>query len=290
VTSEGRPSVVALGGGHGLSATLRAVREYAGDVTAIVSAADDGGSSGRLRESFPIPSPGDVRKCLVALGEPDGLWSRAFEYRFEAGELEGHALGNLVLAALAGLTGDFTTAIREAGLLVGAKGRVLPATTVPVVLKAEADGGEVRGQVAVQRARRIARISIVPPDAPAPPEAVEAILGADQVVIGPGSLFTSVLAVVAVPALREALRATRATRVYVCNLYPEVPETEGYDVAAHVAALEAHGLSVDVVVCDPTHMATGKLEVPSVEATLGARRDEGHDPKALAAVLSGLLA
>ncbi len=147
-----RPRVVALGGGHGLAASLSAVRRYASEVTAIVSVADDGGSSGRLREAFGIPAPGDIRRCLVALGDAGSLWGRAFEYRFETGELEGHAFGNLVIAGLAASTGDFTTALTEAGRLVGAAGRVLPATAGPVVLKAEVAGEEVVGQVRVQDA------------------------------------------------------------------------------------------------------------------------------------------
>ncbi|HZU72592.1 MAG TPA: uridine diphosphate-N-acetylglucosamine-binding protein YvcK [Acidimicrobiales bacterium] len=283
------PRVVALGGGHGLAATLSAVRRYAGDITAVVSVADDGGSSGRLRDTLGIPAPGDLRKCLVALGDPDSLWVDAFEYRFPAGELEGHALGNLVLSGLAGVAGDFQGALAEAGRLVRAVGRVLPATTVPVVLKATSAGGEVEGQVAVASAGRIAAVSVVPPDAPAPAEAVEAVMRADQVVIGPGSLFTSILAVVAVPAVREALARTRARKIYVCNLRPQVPETSGYDVAAHLDALSAHGLEVDAVVCDLTEMDLGPVSIPCMEAALGRADGPGHDPDRLAAVLSDLV-
>jgi len=132
-----------------LAATLQAVRRFAGDVTAIVSVADDGGSSGRLRQALQISPPGDLRRCLVALGDADGLWAQAFEHRFDAGELEGHALGNLVIAGLAATTGDFISALQQAGRLVNAVGTVLPATTTPVVLKAEVGGAEVEGQMAV---------------------------------------------------------------------------------------------------------------------------------------------
>ena len=283
------PAVVALGGGHGLAATLRAVRRYAGSVTAIVSVADDGGSSGRLRQTLDILPPGDLRKCLVALGEPGSVWARAFEHRFDAGELEGHPLGNLLLAGLASVTGDFTDAVREAGRLVGARGTVLPATTVPVVLKAEAAAGEVRGQVAVGEAGRITAVSIVPPDAEPPAEALEAIAAADQVVIGPGSLFTSLLAVVAVPGLCRALADTPARKVYVCNLRPQIPETEGFDVAAHGDALAAHGLEVDVVVADHTDIELGSVAIPCYEAELGLSEGAGHDPERLASVLSQLV-
>ena len=282
-------SVAALGGGHGLAATLRAVRRYADPVTAIVSVADDGGSSGRLRETFGILPPGDLRKCLVALGDPDSVWAEALEYRFGAGELEGHPLGNLVLAGLAAVTRSWPRALEEAGRLTGSVGRILPATVAPVVLKATTAAGEVHGQEAVTRSGAISAISLVPPDADAPAEAVTAILEADQVVIGPGSLFTSVLAAATVPALRDALTETAARKVYVANLRPQVPETEGYDVAGHVRALADHGVEVDVVVCDPATIELGDLAAPAVRADLGRPDGGGHDPARLAAVLADLV-
>jgi uncharacterized cofD-like protein len=269
--------VVALGGGHGLSSTLRAVRQYASDVTAIVSVADDGGSSGRLREALGIPPPGDIRRCLVALAAADSLWALAFEHRFDTGELDGHALGNLVIAGLTAATGDFTTAIEEAGHLLNAAGTVLPATAVPVTLKAEAASGPVHGQVRVQNTGRVSMVGLVPPDPPAPQAALDAIAAADQVVIGPGSLFTSVLAAAVVPDIRRALQETQATKIYVANLRPQIPETEGYDVAAHVDALLAHGVDVDVVLA---HSADRPLA-----------RDDGlaHDPDRLAKALADLV-
>ena len=294
-----RPRVVALGGGHGLAASLQAVRRYAATVTAIVSVADDGGSSGRLREAFGIPAPGDLRKCLVALGDPELLWSRAFEHRFDAGELQGHALGNLVIAGLTSATGSFTTALDEAGRLVGARGRVLPATVGPVVLKAEVEHGHVEGQVAVANTERIRGVSIVPVDAEPPPDALAALAEADQIVLGPGSLFTSVLAVLAVPAIREALRAAAATTaptarrrpriVYVCNLRPQVPETAGFDLADHLDALAAHGVVPDVALFDPLTMGRGLPKVPVVAADLSAPGGTGHDPAKLAASLADLV-
>jgi uncharacterized cofD-like protein len=290
------PRVVALGGGHGLAASLQAARRYAGEVTAIVSVADDGGSSGRLRDAFGIPAPGDLRRCLVALADQETPLARAFEYRFEAGELEGHALGNLVIAGLAAAMGDFPAALVEAGRLLGldqegrSGGRVLPATTGPVDLKAQVGDGEVVGQVHVHNTDEpITEVSLVPADAAAPEEAVEAIRAADQVVIGPGSLYTSVLAVLAVPALREAVAARRDGRVYVCNLRPQVPETAGFDAAAHVEALRAHGVVPDVVVHDPTAMPAGHLEAPVVEARLVRPDGLAHDPERLATVLARLV-
>ena len=285
----GGPRVVALGGGTGLSSTLRAARRYAGDITAVVSVADDGGSSGRLRSAFGIPAPGDLRKCLVALADDESVWTRAFEHRFDAGELDGHAVGNLVIAGLFATTGDFQAALDEAARLLGAEGRILPATTGPVVLKGVGADGEVEGQVALAASGRISAVSIVPPDAAPPAAAVEAIEAADQVVVGPGSLFTSILAVVAVPAIREALGSTRATKVYVANLRTQEPETSGYDTTAHVDALVAHGLIVDAVVHDPRGLPLGDLGVRLVEAEVASDSGRGHDPARLAAALADLV-
>ncbi len=283
-------SVVALGGGHGLAASLRAVRRYADDICAIVSVADDGGSSGRLRAAFGIPPPGDLRRCLVALARSESLWTQAFEHRFDAGELEGHAFGNLVIAGLADATGDFDAALVEAGRLLDTVGQVVPATRGPVVLKAvvQAASGDdsIQGQVAVAAATgRIVGVSLVPADPDPPPAALEALARADHVVIGPGSLFTSVLAVVAVPAIREALGATPGKKVYVCNLREQLPETAGYSVADHVDALRAHGLDVDVVLYHPGALPVGRLAVPGIERPLARPDGLAHDPSRLAAAL-----
>ncbi len=243
------PTVVVLGGGHGLASTIRAVRRYAGRVTAVVSVADDGGSSGRLRQIAGIPAPGDLRRCLVAMASETSLWAPAFEYRFPSGDLEGHALGNLIIAGLANVTGDFTSALEIAGGMVEAVGRVLPATAIPVVLKADVSGTEVVGQVNVSQAwGAISAVSVVPPDASVPDDVVSAILDADQVVIGPGSLFTSVLAVCVVPGILAALNARTGGRVYVCNLRPQLPETAGFDDADHLQTVLAHGIPIDVMV------------------------------------------
>ncbi|HUP85621.1 MAG TPA: gluconeogenesis factor YvcK family protein [Acidimicrobiales bacterium] len=279
------PKVVALGGGHGTAVTLQAARRYAGDVTAIVSVADDGGSSGRLRQTLGIPAPGDLRRCLVALSDPSAHpLAQAFEHRFD----DGHALGNLVIAGLTAATGSFIGALEEAARLLDAQGTVLPATSDPVVLKAVADRGEVEGQVNVANAGRITHVGIVPPDAAPPAQALEAIAAADQLVLGPGSLFTSVLAVIAVPAIRQALADARAPLVYLCNLR-ESAETLGFDVAAHLSTLVAHGLEPDVVLYDPTHMAKGGCDTRCVEADLAASDGHAHDPGKLARALADLL-
>jgi uncharacterized cofD-like protein len=285
------PGVVALGGGHGLATTLGAVRHYAGRVTAVVSVADDGGSSGRLRQIAGIPAPGDLRRCLVALAADGSLWARAFEYRFGSGDLEGHALGNLIIAGLANVTGDFGQALDVASQLLEGTGRVLPATSVPVVLKADVAGTEVVGQVNVaSSAGPIGAVSIVPPDAPVSDEVISALVEADQIVIGPGSLFTSVLAVCAVPAIGEVLASgTKARRIYVCNLRPQLPETAGFSDEDHLRAVLEHGITPDTVLTSRGSAAAPELGsmlgVPLVTADLARADGTGHDPDRLAAVL-----
>ncbi len=283
--------MVAVGGGHGTAVTLRAARRYAGSVTAIVSVADDGGSSGRLRELLDVVALGDMSKCLVALADPASVLASAFEHRFEEGELAGHALGNLILAGLVESTGDLVAGVRAAAELLGAAGDVLPATTERVVLKAESDTGQVAGQVAVSRAGNIKTVSLVPGDARPPELAVERILAADQIVIGPGSLFTSVLAAAAVGGIAEAVAHSRAQRVYVCNLRPQLPETAGLDVAAHLRALSRHNVSVDVVVCDTSRgMPLGELGISALDIPLTDGNALVHSPVKLAHALDSLLA
>ncbi len=297
------PTVVVLGGGHGLASTIRAVRRYAGRVTAVVSVADDGGSSGRLRQIAGIPAPGDLRRCLVAMASETSLWAPAFEYRFPSGDLEGHALGNLIIAGLANVTGDFASALEVAGGMVEAVGRVLPATAIPVVLKADVSGTEVVGQVNVSQAwGSISAVSVVPPDAPVSDDVVGAILEADQVVIGPGSLFTSVLAVCVIPGILAALTARTGGRVYVCNLRPQLPETAGFDDADHLQTVLAHGIPIDVMVAaGPTPTGPADLDpsadpatpstlfgVPVVRGPVARPDGTGHDPDELGAVLRQL--
>ncbi len=288
---------MAIGGGHGLAVTLRAARRYAGTITGIVSLADDGGSSGRLRDELGIVPPGDLRKCLVALADetsqPSRTLASAFEYRFASEEPSGHALGNLVIAALAASTGDLQQALDDAGALLGAVGRVVPASTEPVVLVATTDSGEIRGQTAVQRTAGIRRVVLDPIDVAAAPEALKAVTDADQVVIGPGSLYTSVLAALSVPELTRCLGLCSARRVYVANLRPQRSETAGYDVARHLVALQDHGVEIDVVVADTSAIALGAMDglgVQVVTAELAKANGLAHDPGRLAAVLADLVA
>jgi len=292
------PKVVALGGGHGLSVALRALREYAGEITAIVSVADDGGSSGRLRRDLDVPAPGDLRRCLVALAQADDApLSIAFEHRFTWGELAGHALGNLVLVGLAETIGDLTAALDEAGRMLGAVGRVLPATLEPVSMTACVGETRVTGQVAIAAAGehdRIRDVGLEPPDAAPPSDALRALAEADQVVIAPGSLYTSIVAVLCVPALRDAIRGARGTVVQVANLDTE-NETRRHDGTDHLMTVRDHGGRVDAFVFDPDH---GLAVDPEAVAAIGVRpvpvpisQADGlcHDPLQLAKALSALL-
>ena len=266
--------VTGVGGGHGLAATLRAARRYADGVSAVVTVADDGGSSGRLTRELGIPPPGDIRNCLVALAEPS-VMSELFQHRFETGALTGHTVGNLVIAALAEARGDFAEAVDEAGRLLGAAGTVFPSTTEVVSLRARVGGGEVRGQVAVaQTTAPIQAVYLEPSDPPAHPGAVAAIHDADQVVLGPGSLFTSLIATVLVPELKRALTATKGRKVFVCNARMQKGETLGLDAPAHVEALLAHAgpRSVDAVV-----VQSPEIPVDGVHADVSALRALGLD-------------
>ena len=285
------PDVVAIGGGHGLSQTLRAATRYARRVTAIVSVADDGGSSGRLRAELGIPAPGDIRRCLGALlREPVSPLGAALEHRFDSGALAGHAFGNLLIAALAASTGGFAEGVAEAGRLLGALGSVLPATVAPVDLKASGAFGEVDGQVQIMATSGVLQLSLVPSDAAAPAAAVSALREADQIVIGPGSLYTSVLAACCVPALRDAIATSAGQRIYVANLREQHPETAGYDVATHLAALGRHGIAFDLVLADPGALPIGTLPAGTrlVLAELGTERFTAHDPALLACELEAL--
>ncbi len=243
------PRVVAIGGGHGLSTLLSGLKEHTGAITAIVNVADDGGSSGRLRAEFGVLPPGDIRRCLAALAEVDeGLMKRLFEYRFPAGKgLEGHSFGNLFITALDDVTGSFDQAIQTASDVLAVRGRVVPSTLMDVTLSAELrvpDGAAPRTIAGESRIKTgglpIKRVYLSPSAVPAYPDAVRAIQEADLVVIGPGSLFTSLLPVLLIHDLLQALRTTSALRVYVCNVATEPGETDHFGVRAHLDALFEH--------------------------------------------------
>lgn len=292
------PSVVALGGGHGLATALAAVRRYAGSITAVVSVADNGGSSGQLRETLGIPAPGDLRRCLVALaGEGASAgWVSAFGHRFDEGELAGHALGNLVIAGMADFLGDFERAIEEAGRLLDVVGQVYPASAEPVGLRACVAGVMVEGQVAVAASTGpIERVELVPGNPAACAGAIQAIELAEQVVLAPGSLFTSLLPALLVPEIRAAVEATAGSVVQVCNLHPQKPETDGLDGTDHLRALRGHGVRVDTLLYQEAgalavdEAAVAGLGARAVAGDVGGRAARSHDPARLATALRALL-
>lgn len=240
--------VTVVGGGNGISAVLRGLASAARDghaleIAAVVATADDGGSSGRIRRERGGLPVGDFRNCLLALAPDPSPLARLFAHRYHGtGELAGHAVGNLMLAALAEQEGCYLRGLRTAGDLLGCAGRVLPATVDPVALHAELeDGSRIDGESSIGRSERsVRRVWLEPSDASAPPESVAAILEADLLVIGPGSLYTSLLSVLCVPSLAEALRTTRAARVLVSNLMTQPGETAGMRLNAHLEAIDAH--------------------------------------------------
>jgi uncharacterized cofD-like protein len=286
----GRPlsrKVVALGGGHGLYASLSALRRVTRQLTAVVTVADDGGSSGRLRRQFGVLPPGDLRMALAALCGDDAwgtTWSQVVQHRFSGYEdLGGHAVGNVLIVALWELLGDTVQGLDWVGRLLGAHGRVLPMASVPLDLEAEVEGADpgrpdeistIRGQVACAKTMgRVRSMSLVPADPPACPEAVAAVGAADWVVLGPGSWFTSVLPHLLVPGLAEALVTTRARRIVALNLAPQPGETEGFSPHAHLEVLADHApdLTVDVVLADRGAASGTVAELEKAAAILGGR-------------------
>lgn len=257
------PRVVAIGGGHGLATLLRGLKLYTRNLTAVVTVADDGGSSGRLRESFGILPPGDIRNCLAALSNDEQMLTQLFQYRFSSqGELEGHSFGNLFITALAEITGSFESAVAESGKVLSVSGRVLPSTLHDVKLVADMQLPDVAVQVRVQgesripkMAGKVRRVWLEPNDAPAYPPVIKAILNADMLVVGPGSLYTSLLPNLLVQDLLGALHASRAVKVYICNIATQVGETDSYTCYDHVRSLEEHvGDGIfDVVLCNDNY-------------------------------------
>ena len=306
---------MALGGGHGLAASLSALRHLTDRLTAVVTVADDGGSSGRLRREFGVLPPGDLRMALSALCD-DSDWGRTWrdvlQHRFaSAGALHDHALGNLLIVTLWELLGDTVTGLDWVGRLLGARGRVLPMAGVPMDVEASVVGVDpddptgltvVRGQVAVASTPgRVVGVRLVPPEPPACPQAVAAVREADWVVLGPGSWFTSVLPHLLVPELGAALHSTRARRCVVLNLGPQTGETDGFAPETHLEVLAAHApdLRIDAVLADPSSVED-PASLADVAASLGARMlirqvsaGDGtprHDPLRLAAAFRDMFA
>ena len=239
--------LVAIGGGTGLPSVLRGLKPITSNITAVVTVADDGGSSGRLRRDLNVLPPGDLRNNIAALADDESLMTRLFQYRFSQGDLDGHAFGNLFISALAGVTGSLEAALIETARVLNIQGRVLPATLDDVTLCATVrlpgnnEAVKICGESKITAAGgRIERIEIAPATVTAYSESVQAILDADLVILGPGSLYTSILPNLVVAGIAEALRATAAYKLYVCNVATQPGETTGYTVADHVLALEEH--------------------------------------------------
>src|ERR1039458_7884848 len=274
--------VVAVGGGHGTAVSLRALRRLTDEVTGVVSVADDGGSTGRLRALLNVAAVGDLRKCLGALADPDNPLTKSFEHRFSVGELDGHAVGNLLLVGLLDATGNLEESVRAVAQVMGVTGTIVPASCEGVVLLATTEEGPTRGETEVARSSSIRRISVEPANAAAPIVAVEAIERADLILIGPGSLFTSVLAACVIPGITQALAGTTAKKIYVANLHEQVPETEGYTLEDHVDALLRHGVVPNVVLVDHrSEFASQQCSLPVHIADLSGRNGMVHDVQKL---------
>jgi uncharacterized cofD-like protein len=279
------PRVVALGGGTGLSTLLRGLKKYTGNLTAIVTVADDGGSSGRLRKEYRILPPGDFRQCITALADVEPLMTTLFQHRFKEGSLNGHSFGNLFIMAMAEITGDFEHAIRESGRVLAVRGQIVPSTLRDVTLIAEMADGETRvgessiphangngdgdGHGALATATAIKRV-FLQPESTINPEAEEAILNAEMITVGPGSLYTSILPNLVVDGMAEALKASPAIKVFICNVATQPGETDFFRVSDHLKAIENHlGTNIfDFVVVN----SNNNFPLPTSAQTAGIKR------------------
>lgn len=309
------PRIVVIGGGTGLSVLLKGLKNYSNNLTAVVTVTDDGGSSGRIREMGMLP-PGDIRRCLVALAQTESLMDRVFEHRFTEGEgIRGHSLGNLLITALTDITGDFVGAITEVSKVLAVQGRVLPATAELVVLGATMmDETVVMGETSITSAGKpIREVFLDPPNCRAVPDALEAIREADAVVLGPGSVFTSIIPNLLVPEIGDALRSTRAIRIFVVNIMTQPGETTSFTASDHLEAVSRHlgPGHIDYVVVndapiDKERISRYRLEeaepvrfdqrelseqgVKCVRGSLLGKEDVAwHDPEALARTLMRII-
>jgi uncharacterized cofD-like protein len=317
MTTNRQPNVVIIGGGTGLPVLLRGLKQYPVDITAIVTVADDGGSSGRLRDDMQIPPPGDIRNVLAALSDVEPLIEEMFQHRFKTtNELSGHSLGNLILAAMTSITGNFVHAIQEMSKVLNVNGKVLPAANQSVVLHAEMeDGSIVSGESKIPfSGKRIKKVFLTPQNIRPLPETILAIRQADMIIIGPGSLYTSILPNLLVPRLGNEVCRAKAKKVYICNLMTQAGETHGFTASDHVAAIYEHmryafidtilvnnedipidiQLRYDEELAKPVHFDLPKLYELGLEVVPGeiASQTDGairHDTKKVAEILYSLL-
>lgn len=236
------PKIVVIGGGTGLSVLLRGLKDYTSNITAIVTVADDGGSSGRLRDEYGILPPGDIRNCLVALADTENLMEELFQHRFSSGTLAGHSLGNLLLTAMTEITGDFESAIKATSKVLAIRGQVLPSTLTDVCLYAElVDGRIIAGESNISKSDiRINKVSLKPDECCPVSEALSAIEEADGIILGPGSLYTSVIPNLLVKDLAKAIKGSRAPKIYACNIMTQPGETDDYSAADHIQGIIDH--------------------------------------------------
>src|SRR5437764_3176024 len=299
------PRVVAIGGGTGLSSLLRGLKIYTSNLSAIVTVADDGGSSGRLRDEYRILPPGDFRQCLIALADAEPLMKQLFDHRFTEGSLNGHSFGNLFIMAMADVTGNFEHALRESGKVLAVKGTIVPSTLQDVTLVASINGSNVEGESKIPKQNgRISQVFLKPDGAQVNPAAAQAILNAELVVIGPGSLYTSILPNLLVEGMVEAIKASPALKVLVCNLASQHGETDGYEVDDYIRVIHEHVGSnlFDFVLVNSnhSHMPTGgqsQVIFRAVDASknpevrfiaadvVNVRIPSHHDPDKLARVI-----
>jgi uncharacterized cofD-like protein len=313
----GQPRIVIIGGGTGLPVLLRGLKQYPVDITAIVTVADDGGSSGRLREDLHIPPPGDIRNVLAALSDVEPLVEEMFQHRFKTtNELSGHSLGNLILAAMTSITGNFVHAIQEMSKVLNVRGKVLPAANQSVILHAEfEDGTTVSGESKIPYSgKKIQRVFLTPGDIQPLPESIQAIRQADLIIIGPGSLYTSILPNLLVPRLGDEVCHAPARKVYICNLMTQAGETHGYTASDHVKAIYDHMKCAfidtilvnneeippdvqlryneelaDPVLYDLPCLYKLGLDVVHADIAIQENRALRHDPKKVANILYNLL-
>lgn len=278
------PHIVAVGGGTGLSTLLKGLKSFTRNITAVVTVTDEGGSSGRLRQEWGVLPPGDVRNCIVALAENDNALRNILDFRFDRGDLSGHSLGNLILLAVTELSGDFHLAVEEINHLLAIRGKVLPVTTEAVALMAETDSGEVlKGELEITTAaQQMSRIWLEPSDAKPLPEVICAIEEGDLIVLGPGSLFTSVLPNLLLPKVAEKIRYSQGPRVYVANLMTQPGETDGMDILQHVEWIErVAGVAPDFVIVNEEDIPLACLEAYRNQGALPLYLDTEQERKLL---------
>ncbi len=273
------PAVTVMGGGHGLSVLLRGIKSATSNVTAVVTVADDGGSSGRLREDLGIIPPGDLRNCLVALADTEPLMEKLFQYRFEGkGALAGHSFGNLFLAAMNEVTGDMETALQKSSKVLAVKGSVLPASKEHVRLDAiMTDGTVVEGESHIPEAhKKIRRVKLFPEKVQPVESALEALKNADAIILGPGSLYTSVMPNLLVDGMAEALRKSKALKIYICNVMTQPGETDGYTASMHVKAILDHAGkgAIDFVLVNSREISPEMQEFYAAEGAQPVKVDE----------------